>query len=461
MTEVTENPDTVTIVGGGLVGSMVAIFLSRRGYQVDLYEMRPDIRKMAHVTGKSINLSISERGRSALRALGFEDQVLNDHAIAMRARLIHDLDGTKRSIPYGLQGEAIYSVGRRHINELLLTEAEKHENIRVHFGYKCQHVDFVKNVIQFDVNGQVSEVRPKSKLLIGCDGAHSAVRKAMMKTSRMNFSQEYIDHGYIELAILPDQNGRHKMEVNSLHIWPRESFMMIALPNQDGSYTVTLFMPFAWFESISTEDKLIDFFNQHFPDAIDLIGKDKLIEDYFNTKPGSLMSVKCSPLNMNNQALIIGDAAHAMVPFFGQGMNCGFEDCLLLDEILNSMDSSKNSNGAKNLGDAFVSFSKQRTADCHSICDLAAENYVELRNSVNKRGFLMRKKLDLALNQFFPQSWIPMYSMVTFTRMKYADCIKMRHRQDKIIQYVASGSLIALISAAMSFAITRIPAILI
>ncbi|KAI1291117.1 Kynurenine 3-monooxygenase [Halotydeus destructor] len=443
--------EVVTIVGGGLVGSMAAIFLSRRGYQVDLFEMRPDIRKMAHVTGKSINLAISERGRSALRSLGFEDHVLNDHGIPMRARLIHDLDGTRRSIPYGQDGQAIYSVGRRHINELLLTEAERQQNVTVHFDHKCTNVDFQRNLLKFEVNGQVAEVRPKSKLLIGCDGAHSAVRRAMMKTSRMDFSQQYIDHGYIELAIEPDQDGSHKMEVNYLHIWPRGTFMMIALPNQDGSYTVTLFMPFAWFESVNTEDKLIEFFTEYFPDAIPLIGRENLVRDYFATKPGSLMSVKCSPLNMNNQALIIGDAAHAMVPFFGQGMNCGFEDCLLLDEILNSMESSKNSKNVKSLGDAFATFSDQRTADCHAICDLAMENYIEMRSKVNSTGFIMRKKLDLVLNKFFPHTWIPLYSMVTFTRTKYNDCIKLRHRQDKLIKLITSSSLVVLLSAGIGF----------
>lgn len=254
------------------VGSLVSCFLSRRGFEVELFEMRGDIRRAAQVSGKSINLALSERGRAALRALGLEEELIRDHAIPMRGRLIHDLSGKRRAIPYGQQGQAIYSVGRRHLNELLLTEAEKHSNVHLNFNHKLLGIDFEKNLISFEDKSKTRK-EFNSKLIIGCDGAHSAVRRSLMKSTRADFSQEYIDHGYIELSIPADEQGHHRMEVNFLHIWPRGTFMMIALPNQDGSYTVTLFMPFEWFDSINSESKLVDFFEANFPDAIPLIGE--------------------------------------------------------------------------------------------------------------------------------------------------------------------------------------------
>lgn len=251
---------------------MAACVLARRGYQVRLYEMRDDIRKMEVVRGRSINLALSERGRSALRLIGIEDEMINNWAIPMKGRMIHETSGQKRYIPYGRDDQAIYSISRRHLNEALLTVAEKISNIEIFFNHKLISCDVEKCKLQFNDGQGIKD--DESNLIIGCDGAYSKVRLELMKRTRLNFSQTYIDHGYLELCIQPDPiTGHHAMEVNYLHIWPRGKFMMIALPNQDKTYTVTLFMPFRQFEAIETPDQLLVFFKTYFPDSIPLIGR--------------------------------------------------------------------------------------------------------------------------------------------------------------------------------------------
>lgn len=251
-----------------------------------------------------------------------------------------------------------------------------------------------------------------------------------MKGLRMNFSQTFIDHGYMELCIPATSDGEFAMEVNFLHIWPRDEFMMIALPNQDKSFTVTLFMPFASFESIRTPDQLILFFEHYFPDSVDLIGQQRLVRDFFATKPASLVSIKCSPIHMKDKALLIGDAAHAMVPFYGQGMNCGFEDCLILDELMSLFPD-------QGIETVFREFEVTRNEDHHAICDLAMYNYIEMRHLVNSRVFLMRKRIDDLLHSILPRSWIPLYTMVTFSRMPYRRCLEKKQQQDRLVDRVA------------------------
>ncbi|RWS10849.1 kynurenine 3-monooxygenase-like protein [Dinothrombium tinctorium] len=422
-----------------IVGSLTASTLARRGFNVKLYEQKCDIRTAPVVKGKSINLALSERGRSALRLLNLEEEVLKN-CIPMKARLIHDKNGNKREIAYGKEDQFINSVGRRYLNEILLNEAEKYSNLKLCFNRKLVSCDFDEGKFTFASDSEEKLEIVEADVIIGADGAHSAVRREMIERIPIDFSQIYIEHGYMELCIKPNEKGDFAIEANFLHIWPRGSLMMIALPNLDRSFTVTLFMPFKQFDSLKTSEQLFEFFETNFKDAIALIGKEQLAKDFFSKRPNALISVKCKPYNFGKRALLIGDAAHAMVPFFGQGMNCGFEDCFILNEILDT-----NNN---NLKDALPEFTRKRNADCFMICDLAMYNYVEMRELVNNPRFLLRKKFDSYMHSLFGRKWIPFYSMVTFTRIPYYECVRRKNFQDKLIaltQYLAmTSSLLAI-----------------
>jgi kynurenine 3-monooxygenase len=375
----------VAVVGAGLVGALEAVYLAKRGAQVHLYEYREDIRTMEHVPGRSINLAMSVRGLGALRKVGLDEHVKQEYGIPMNARMIHSPRGETSAIPYGKDGQAIYSVGRRYVNEILLDEGDKHDRITMHFNHKLIKADLDTPELTFERRGELGEgeervvvIRPD--LVLGCDGAYSTVRKEMMKKPRFNYSQEYIPHAYMELC-MPAVAGDFAMPPNYLHIWPRGQFMMIGLPNQDKSFTVTLFMPTDVFSGIKDGLSLLDFFTEHFRDAIPLIGKEKLVEDYFNNRALPLVSVKCFPYHVSSSALIMGDAAHAMVPFYGQGMNCGMEDCLVLEDSLDT---------AGDLGDALEHYSGHRNPDAEAMCDLAMYNYVEVSASLG--GYVCWRK---------------------------------------------------------------------
>ncbi|KAK4328299.1 hypothetical protein Pmani_001283 [Petrolisthes manimaculis] len=420
----------VTVVGAGLVGTLEACFLAKRGYQVHLYEYRPDIRTLEHVPGRSINLAMSVRGRTGLKAVGLEDHVIKNHGIPMHSRMIHNTDGTTRAIPYNKDGQCIYSVGRRFVNEVLLNRAEEFPNLTIHFSHKLTSCRLQDGQASFLNTETGEEVNRKADVLIGCDGAYSNVRRAMMRQPFFNYNQTYIPHGYMELCIPATPEGEFVMPANYLHIWPRGQFMMIALPNQDCSWTVTLFMPFPIFESLTTQDQLLSFFQTNYPDAISLIGRDRLVKDFFANRALPMISVKCSPYHVGSTALLMGDAAHAMVPFYGQGMNCGMEDCVVLDELLEEY--------SDDLATVLPAYSAKRSPDAQAIVDLALYNYIEMRDLVNSRKFLFRKKLDDLLSSLMPKYWLPLYTMVTFTRHPYHVCIGRKSWQDKVLKRVLS-----------------------
>ncbi|PZC82837.1 hypothetical protein B5X24_HaOG209622 [Helicoverpa armigera] len=417
----------IVVVGAGLVGSLEALYLAKRGHRVRLYEFREDIRKTPTARGRSINLALSVRGRRALKDVGLETHMIKEHGIPMTGRRIHRTDGSTYVIPYDSNTkQCIYSVGRNYLNSLLLQESEKYDNVERYFNHKLIESNLKKGSLTFQRTDTNEQVHVTADLIIGADGAFSAVRKAMMKRPFFDFSQKYIEHGYLELCIPADENGSFQMPANYLHIWPRGEFMMIALPNQDASWTVTLFMPFSKFKNLDTEEKLIAFFDKYFPDSIPLIGKDKLIEDFFAGSPSPLVAIKCRPYNVEDKALIIGDAAHAVVPFYGQGMNAGFEDCSLLDELFQKHND--------NLVEILNEFSDTRWEDTFAISDLAMYNYIEMRDLVTRPSYRLRKAMDDFIFWLLPNFWVPLYNSVTFSTMPYSRCIKNREWQDQVLK---------------------------
>ncbi|KAJ8248237.1 hypothetical protein GJAV_G00239880 [Gymnothorax javanicus] len=412
----------IAVVGGGLVGALNACYFAKRGFEVELFESREDIRQAKVVRGRSINLALSHRGRQALKHVGMEEKIVSN-GIPMHARMIHALDGRRSPIPYGKKGQYILSVDRANLNKKLLTAAEEYPNTKLNFERKLLDWSIESGAMTFlRLDGTKEQL--KADLIVGCDGAFSTIRKQFLRQSCFNYSQTYIPHGYMELT-MPPRNGDFAMEPNYLHIWPRNTFMMIALPNLDKTFTCTLFMPFEEFEKIKTGEEVLGFFQTYFPDSIPLIGEEALKRDYFRLPAQAMVSVKCSPYHMGDKCVLMGDAAHAVVPFYGQGMNAGFEDCLVFDEVMDQFN--------EDFSLVLPEYTRVRVPDDHAIADLAMYNYIEMRSHVNSKWFLFRKYVDNFLHFLLPSAIIPLYTMVTFTRTRYHEAVKRWHWQDKVI----------------------------
>jgi kynurenine 3-monooxygenase len=417
----------IAIVGAGLVGSLLSIYLAKRGYKVSIFERRGDMRKGKGDAGRSINLALSTRGIRALEEVGLAES-LTRVAIPMHGRMMHDTKGNLSFLAYGKKGQYINSISRSGLNMVLMDEAEKN-GVQLFFSHRCVNVDFEKTSLTLQAIGEASSQTFDFDIIIGADGAFSAVRSLMQVTDRFNYSQYYIEHGYKEMHLPAGANGEFLLEKNALHIWPRESFMMIALPNPDGTFTCTLFFPFAGtpsFDGLKTREQVHEFISSTFPDALAL--NPTLVDDYFDNPTSSLVTVKCFPWVRNN-TLVIGDAAHAIVPFYGQGMNAGFEDCRILNGLLNKH--------ADDWSKVLPEFQTQRKPDADAIAELALDNFIEMRDLVAEPQFLLRKKIEAKLHELYPERWIPQYSMVTFNdKLRYSEARSIGQKQKIIMDEV-------------------------
>jgi kynurenine 3-monooxygenase len=420
----------ITILGAGLVGSLLSIILARRGYNVSLYERRPDMRKENIPAGRSINLALSDRGWRGLQNAGIEEEI-RKVAIPMNGRIMHSTSGQLTFQPYGEKGQSIFATSRGVLNCVMMTEAEK-RGVRIFFNERCSAIDLENCKAKFEnsLTGKTSEV--ESRLIFGADGAFSATRlQFQLSTDRFEYSQHYLQHGYKELLIPAGEGNSFLMEKNALHIWPRGGYMLIALPNIDGSFTCTLFFPFEGddsFASIKDEKSCSEFFNRVFPDVVPLMPG--LITDFFHNPVGSLVTVKCYPWTYKDKVAMIGDAAHAIVPFYGQGMNCGFEDCTFLDTLLEKH------------GDdwyaIFKEFQQSRKPDTDAIAELAYMNFIEMRDLVGSPAFLLQKKIEARIHEKHPDKWLPLYAQVTFSDIPYSVALKNGRRQNEIMKKVMS-----------------------
>ncbi len=420
----------VTILGAGLAGSLLAIYLARRGYDVDVYEGRPDMRDTEIPAGRSINLALANRGIRALREVGLY-QAVHDLLITMRGRMLHDVGGELSFQPYGKNDdEVIYSVSRGGLNELLLNTAQHQYGVNFHFQQRVMAADLGAGSVRMrDYDGDRQYVLEGSPV-IAADGSGSIVRRQMSKLPGYRAREDYLDHAYKELTIPAAETGGHRIDANALHIWPRGDYMLIALPNLDGSFTVTLFLQRSGpdsFESLTTPEAVTEFFSREFPDTLELIPD--LTTHFFENSTGSMVTVYCQPWRAGGRFLLIGDAAHSIVPFHGQGMNCAFEDCYELDRCL----AEKGAPGPRGWERVFAEFETRRKPNADAIAAMALENYVEMRDTVRDPRFHLKKELAWELERRFPETFVPRYSLVMFHHVPYAEAQRRGVIQQEIL----------------------------
>ncbi|MCC6818034.1 MAG: FAD-dependent monooxygenase, partial [Bacteroidia bacterium] len=417
-------------IGGGLSGSLLAICLAKRGFNVELYERRGDIRKGLADAGRSINLALSTRGIHALNKVGLAENVLVD-AIPMNGRMMHSTSGDLTFQPYGISGQFINSVSRSGLNIKLLELADEFDNVQLFFNHKCIDIDLNLNTAVIE-NENGDKITIVADIIFGSDGAFSAIRSEMQKTNRFNYSQYYENYGYKELEIPSGPNNSFFIEKNALHIWPRGEFMMIALPNPNGSFTCTLFLAYEGeksFDKLKSKEDVQAFFNLYFPDVLPYMPN--YLDDFFNNPTGNLATIRCSPWVIKKFALI-GDAAHAIIPFYGQGMNCSFEDVSELDEIIETYypDWQK----------IFNKYQEARIDNANAIADLACKNFVEMRDLVGQSDFMHFKHIEHELVEKYPDIFKSQYSLVSFSTTPYSEALAQGFKNEALINYIIENN---------------------
>ena len=418
----------VTILGAGLVGSLLAIILRKRGHEVTIYERRPDMRAANISAGKSINLAMSARGWKALDLAGLRAD-MEPIAIPMYGRYLHQPDGQTAFQPYSKNNEAIYSVSRGELNKQLMSLAERH-GATIEFEHRCMGVDVANNTVHLETPAKEQKT-VQADLLFGADGAFSALRDSYTKLNRVSADQHYLEYGYKELCILPGKNGEWLMEKNALHIWPRGNFMLIALPNTDGTFTCTLFMPYEGpvsFAQLQTQDDVTKFFDKYFADAKALMPS--LLEDFFHNPTSSLITTHISSWRHKDKSALIGDAAHAIVPFYGQGMNAGFEDCTVLAGLLEQY--------GEDWDTILTQYEQKRRPNGDAVGQLALLNFIEMRDKVADPMFLERKKIEKELGKHYPDQFVSVYEMVSFSHIPYSTAISCIQAQDRLLHSIMS-----------------------
>jgi kynurenine 3-monooxygenase len=419
---------TATVVGAGLVGTLWSVYLSKAGYKVTIFERRSDIRKAEIKAGKSINLSLSDRGWKALKTVDLEKEVA-EIAIPMNGRIMHDLESNLNYQAYGEEGQAIYSVSRGGLNALMMDIAEKKGEATIHYNEKCTGVDLENGIVYLENAITKEKSEHKSDVVFACDGAFSAVRyNSMQKLDRFQYSQHFINDGYRELLLPANEDGSYQLDKNALHIWPRGKFMLIALPNDDGSFTCTLFMPSTGensFEELTSKEAVDTFFKTTFPDFYKMMPN---VGEAWNDHPlSSLSIIRCYPWTSGKVALM-GDAAHATVPFYGQGMNSGMEDCTVMWDLMQKH--------KEDWDKVFAEYQELRKPDGDGVQDLSLHNYYVMRDYVGDPKFLLQKKIEAHFSAKHPEKWLPLYSQVTFSHIRYSVAWKAGQKQDAIMKEV-------------------------
>lgn len=426
----------IAIVGGGLSGSLLALGLAQRGFGVDVYERRADPRLGLAESGRSINLGLSRRGIQALADVGLIDEVM-PLTVVMSGRVIHAPDGSTRYQPYGKdRGEVLHSIDRNELNRLLLDRAEAHPNVHLHFEHRLAAIDVERRELVLEAPH--GSVRAGASWVIGADGAFSRVRREMQRGRRADYHQEYLEWGYKELTLAAPAGGGSAIHLEALHVWPRGHGLFVSHPNRDGSHTLTLFLPHEGADSFATTRSAADveaLFAKYFPDLVPLLPD--LVEQWMKHPAGSLITTRTAPWSRDGWIVLVGDACHAVYPFYGQGMNSAFEDC---STLLATLDRHPGDPPA-----VFAEYEAARRPHTDTLAELSKQNFVELRQKVRSPLFVVRKRLDVVLNRLLPHAWLPLYTMISHTTIPYADALARSRRQDRILGGVAAAAAIAVV----------------